>query len=66
MIAILQTSEKPTTQFIETLFKISNKVRVDTRTIDIIRETLTDTSKVKLLGELLEAFEIKTGARQGD
>lgn len=51
----------------DVLFNILVEFGVDTKTTEIIKQTLTDTrSKVKFMGELSKEFEIKTGVRQGD
>ncbi|KAL1451182.1 hypothetical protein WDU94_003467 [Cyamophila willieti] len=51
----------------ETLLNTLEEFGVDTKTIALIKQTLTDTeSKVKFAGILSKAFKIKTGLRQGD
>lgn len=50
-----------------TLIRILKDLGLDNKTRTIIRQTLTNTtSKVKFRGEISDAFEIKTGVRQGD
>ena len=50
-----------------TLFNILREMGTDNKTLQLIKETLTNTySKVKFMGEISEPFEIKTGVRQGD
>lgn len=51
----------------ESLFYILEEFGLDGKTLNIIKETLTNTpSKVRFMGELSEPFEIRTGVRQGD
>uniref|UniRef100_A0A8D8RIQ9 Craniofacial development protein 2 n=2 Tax=Cacopsylla melanoneura TaxID=428564 RepID=A0A8D8RIQ9_9HEMI len=51
----------------DTLLNTLEEFGVDTKTIALIKQTLTDTeSKVKFSGILSKAFKIKTGLRQGD
>ena len=51
----------------DTLFQTLEEMKVDLKTLNLIRETLTNTiSKVKFMGELSEPFDVKTGVRQGD
>lgn len=49
------------------LFRILEEKGLDTKTRDIIKQTLKGTkAKVKFMGEISEPFDIKTGVRQGD
>lgn len=51
----------------ESLFSVLKEFNLDSKTTNLIKETLSNTySKVKFMGELSESFEIKTGVRQGD
>lgn len=51
----------------QTLYNVLEEFGIDGKTRAIIKQTLSETiSKVKFQGEISEAFEIKTGVRQGD
>jgi Reverse transcriptase (RNA-dependent DNA polymerase) len=51
----------------QALFNILEELGLDSKTLQLIKETLTDTtSKVKFMGEISEPFIVKTGVRQGD
>lgn len=51
----------------QSLFNILEELGLDSKTLRLIKESLTDTvSKVKFMGEISEPFLIKTGVRQGD